>query len=440
MNDSSTTAHTIAGRRHGETPPLKTSTEENHRCCRRMDCCRLEWWSTVAVAVVWFDTVVAKVASVETGNRWWNAVRSDGGRELKFLVSRDGDKEAKTCIEKHTGAGSVSAVEVKKCRTGQRSYAKVQFGNNRIADQIISLANNRKLYFGTSYLKAFEMDTRIVQDRSYIHEMETLTLYFGCQTSKERFYSIWRGGIVSIKFGYGLKKMHLFLSYLSTEYKLQLSYEHIWEIKLYRPHHRNVKFLVIQVLCFSYLLLHGSTRKQKTPFITSIAITPDEQWVRTTDFTRKLHRTIFRVCVLEIPAGVNTYQKFRDHFVYYTAKLILKFSVESWVTRFFLTNLDLVPILAGSPREVNLAFPKHEIEMISRHNDSKGQGTEYNFSDGIGKISADFARRVAMPYKCGLEDFAPSAYQNPLWWIQGITVSLLLILVSSKKFVIEKIA
>nr|GMD70229.1 pyridoxine/pyridoxamine 5'-phosphate oxidase 1, chloroplastic isoform X1 [Ipomoea batatas] len=85
MNDSSTTAHTIAGRRHGETPPLKTSTEENHRCCRRMDCCRLEWWSTVAVAVVWFDTVVAKVASVETGSRWWNAVRSDGGGELKFL-------------------------------------------------------------------------------------------------------------------------------------------------------------------------------------------------------------------------------------------------------------------------------------------------------------------------------------------------------------------
>nr|GMD98991.1 hypothetical protein Iba_chr15dCG8110 [Ipomoea batatas] len=86
-------AHTIAGLRHGETPPLKTSTEENHRCCRRMDCCRLEWWSTVAVAVVWFDTVVAKVASVETGSRWWNAVRSDGGGELKFLVSRDGDRE-----------------------------------------------------------------------------------------------------------------------------------------------------------------------------------------------------------------------------------------------------------------------------------------------------------------------------------------------------------
>nr|GMD23411.1 probable RNA-dependent RNA polymerase 1 isoform X1 [Ipomoea batatas] len=127
-------------------------------------------------------------------------------------------EEAKTCIEKHTGAGSVCPLEVKM-----------------------------RLYFGTSYLRAFEMDTRIVQDRSYTHEMENLTLYFGCQTSDKRFYSIWGGGIVSIKFGYGLKKMHLFLSYQSTEYKLQLSYEHIWEIKLYRPHRRNVKFLVIQV-------------------------------------------------------------------------------------------------------------------------------------------------------------------------------------------------
>nr|GMD63777.1 hypothetical protein Iba_chr12bCG18110 [Ipomoea batatas]GMD82710.1 hypothetical protein Iba_scaffold349355CG0010 [Ipomoea batatas] len=35
-----------------ETPPLKVSTEEHHRRCRRMDCCGLERWSTVTVAVV----------------------------------------------------------------------------------------------------------------------------------------------------------------------------------------------------------------------------------------------------------------------------------------------------------------------------------------------------------------------------------------------------
>nr|GMD23404.1 probable RNA-dependent RNA polymerase 1 [Ipomoea batatas] len=259
-----------------------------------------------------------------------------------YLVTAE---EAKTCIEKHTGAGSVSALEVKKCRTGQRSYAKVQFGNNRIADQIISLANNRKLYFGTSYLKAFEMDTRIVQDRSYIHEMETLTLYFGCQTSKERFYSIWRGGIVSIKFGYGLKKMHLFLSYLSTEYKLQLSYEHIWEIKLYRPHHRNVKFLVIQLFAAPRIY-----KKAEDSVYNFYAITPDEQWVRTTDFTRNCIGQSSSLC-LEIPAGV-TLPKFRDHFVYYS-ETDSQFSVESGYP--FSHNLDLVPILR-SPREVNLPF------------------------------------------------------------------------------------
>nr|GMD23409.1 probable RNA-dependent RNA polymerase 1 [Ipomoea batatas] len=259
-----------------------------------------------------------------------------------YLVTAE---EAKTCIEKHTGAGSVSALEVKKCRTGQRSYAKVQFGNNRIADQIISLANNRKLYFGTSYLKAFEMDTRIVQDRSYIHEMESLTLYFGCQTSKERFYSIWRGGIVSIKFGYGLKKMHLFLSYLSTEYKLQLSYEHIWEIKLYRPHHRNVKFLVIQLFAAPRIY-----KKAEDSIYNFYAVTPDEQWVRTTDFTRNCIGQSSSLC-LEIPAGV-TLPKFRDHFVYYS-ETDSQFSVEYGYP--FSHNLDLVPILR-SPREVNLPF------------------------------------------------------------------------------------
>nr|GMC64063.1 hypothetical protein Iba_chr02dCG1350 [Ipomoea batatas] len=37
--------------------------------------------------------LVVAVVSAETGSRWWNAVRSDGGGELKFLVSRDGGNE-----------------------------------------------------------------------------------------------------------------------------------------------------------------------------------------------------------------------------------------------------------------------------------------------------------------------------------------------------------
>ncbi|KAJ7954351.1 RNA-dependent RNA polymerase [Quillaja saponaria] len=51
---------------------------------------------------------------------------------------------------------------------------------------------------------------------------------------------------------------------------------------------------------------------------------------------------------------------------------------------------------------------RHEIEIIPdvevRHD-----GTQYVFSDGIGKISAEYARKVAI--KCGHRDYTPSAFQ-----------------------------
>jgi len=40
---------------------------------------------------------------------------------------------------------------------------------------------------------------------------------------------------------------------------------------------------------------------------------------------------------------------------------------------------------------------------------SSSNGTKYIFSDGVGKISADFAMEVAM--KCKLKCFAPSVFQ-----------------------------
>ncbi|KAK4368435.1 hypothetical protein RND71_012227 [Anisodus tanguticus] len=51
-----------------------------------------------------------------------------------------------------------------------------------------------------------------------------------------------------------------------------------------------------------------------------------------------------------------------------------------------------------------LSVARHEIEVISN---VKVRGTNYVFSDGIGKISADFACRVAT--KCGLQ-YIPSTF------------------------------
>jgi len=155
-------------------------------------------------------------------------------------------------LESHTGGGTVEALKIREIRTGgARKYAIVQFTTTRAAEQIISLANPR-LWYGHSYLNARPMDRDIIpQPRSFLHTMESVTLHFGYQTSKEKFSAVWSGNNVSVNFGLGMRKLHFFLSHNLAEYKLNLLFENIWQIELHRPRGQTVKYLLIQVV-FKY--------------------------------------------------------------------------------------------------------------------------------------------------------------------------------------------
>ncbi|KAL6529297.1 hypothetical protein OROGR_014920 [Orobanche gracilis] len=156
-------------------------------------------------------------------------------------------EEVKKFLERITGQGTIIALEVKPSKRGPRPYAKVQFINARCADIIIDLASGR-LNFGSSYLRAWQSDIDITPNpRTSVHEMDQVTLNLGCQTSREKFSVLWKAADVSIKFGTGMRKMHFLLCHNSAEYKLQLSYENIWQIVLYSPHGQTAKLLLIQV-------------------------------------------------------------------------------------------------------------------------------------------------------------------------------------------------
>ncbi|KAJ4961449.1 hypothetical protein NE237_021359 [Protea cynaroides] len=64
-----------------------------------------------------------------------------------------------------------------------------------------------------------------------------------------------------------------------------------------------------------------------------------------------------------------------------------------------------------------LNVDKHEVEIIHDIELERGQ-MKYVFSDGIGKISSDFARKVAM--KCGLKGSTPSAFQIRYGGYKGV--------------------
>ncbi|KAL3654315.1 multidrug resistance protein [Castilleja foliolosa] len=256
-------------------------------------------------------------------------------------------EDVKELLENLTGQGTIVALEVKPSNRGPRPYARVQFTDVRHADRIIELANNRFIYYGTSYLKAWDADKDIVQNpRTFVQEMEQVTLNFGCQVSRERFSVLWKAESVSVKFGTGMKKMHFFLSHNLVEYKLQLSYENIWQIVLYNSRSETRKLLLIQ--------LFGAPRiykKLKESIFSYYSSTQDDQWIRTTDFTPSHIGQSSGLCI-QLPYGMRL-PNLKDNFVYYKESQD-PFSLQTGFP-FADTNSSLVPII-NPPRGFDLPY------------------------------------------------------------------------------------
>ncbi|XP_009781107.1 probable RNA-dependent RNA polymerase 1 [Nicotiana sylvestris] len=283
-----------------------------------------------------------------------------------YLLSAEAVKKF---LENHTGNGTVYAVEVKQSKGGRRAFAIVQFANNKSAEFIIDLASKR-LYYGTSYLKAWEMKTDIVQPRTYVQHMDGVTLNFGCLISDKKFAVLGSKG-VSVKFGIGLKKIYFFLSHASADYKLQLSYENIWQVVLHRPYGQNAQFLLLQLFGAPriYKRLEGSC-------YSFFKETPDDQWVRTTDFTTSWIGLSSSLC-LEFRNG-GRLPNFSESFFYYKES-VSQVILQTGFTFSFSQNLALVPIV-HLPEGVELPYKiLFKISSLIQHGCFPGLALNFNF-------------------------------------------------------------
>ncbi|KAF7132752.1 hypothetical protein RHSIM_Rhsim09G0088800 [Rhododendron simsii] len=307
----------------------------------------------------------------------------------------------KELIERHTGRDTVVALEVREPRKkGSRANASVQFTTTGSASQILSLSDQRKLYYQSSYLKCFPKKANLVhKPKKCEHDMEGVTIYFGCQISKEKFSVLWKREDISVKFGFGLrkKKLDFFMSYQDLEYKLELFYENISQIELYCPRGQRAKFLLIQVLIlfwhefpstciwldtqdfvrdalhfpgsrlsrlyavesdistspWSFLLL-GAPRiykKGKQSAYSYFKEAPKDQWVRATDFTSLNYIGQSSAFCLELSCGVPLLD-FSEYFPSYRENerpFILKKGFP------YSHNLELVPIV-GPPNGFDLPY------------------------------------------------------------------------------------
>ncbi|EOY01384.1 RNA-dependent RNA polymerase 1 isoform 1 [Theobroma cacao] len=256
-------------------------------------------------------------------------------------------EEVKTFLELYTGKETVYALKIRQQKNGGRAYAIVQFTKSTDAELIIRLTNQR-LYYGSSYLKAREMENDIVpKPRTFLHTMEGVTLHFGCQVSNEKFYVLWEEVDVTVNFGMGMRKLQFLLSHHCVEYRLDLFYENIWQIELHRPRNQTSKYLLIQLFGAPRIYekdVRSSGLVFENPLLNYFMDVPDDQWVRTTDFTQSSCIGQSSVLCLELPYYLQL-PNFRENFAYYKESEG-KFVLESGSS--YSRNLNLVPIVGPS--------------------------------------------------------------------------------------------
>lgn len=152
-----------------------------------------------------------------------------------------------TFLEKYTFDGSIIALKLRPSRNS-RAFAIVQFSKNEDAKDLILMIQQRKLYYNGSYLTIRNVEHDIIpKPREPMFVLENVKLYLGCPLSPERLSVLWSVEDVNVKFGFEMRKINFCLSYGSCLYKLELAYDSIWEIQLYRSFRQHSQFLVFQV-------------------------------------------------------------------------------------------------------------------------------------------------------------------------------------------------
>ncbi|XVE74536.1 hypothetical protein DITRI_Ditri12bG0024900 [Diplodiscus trichospermus] len=287
-------------------------------------------------------------------------------------------EEVKTFLESHTGKETVYALKIRQQKNGGRKYAIVQFTKIRYAELIIERTRQR-LFYGTSYLKAREMENDIVpKPRTFLHTMEHVKVHFGCQVSNEKFYVLWNAADVTVNFGTGMRKLQFLLSHRQLEYKLELFYENIWQIELHRSRYQTSKYLLIQLFGAPRIYekeVRSSGIVFEDPLLNYFMDVPDDQWVRTTDFTQSCCIGQSSVLCLELH-HLFQLPNFRENFAYYKeneGKLVLESGSS------YSCNLSLVPIV-GPSLGVKLPFEiLFKVNLLVQNGCIPGPALDANF-------------------------------------------------------------
>ncbi|XP_038875555.1 probable RNA-dependent RNA polymerase 1 [Benincasa hispida] len=193
--------------------------------------------------------------------------------------------EVKEFLENHTGDGTVLTVRISKPKDEKTrfTFVTVRFKSELAAEYIVEKATaaEKKLWFGSSYLKAREVERASpARGGGEMERMEDVKGHLGSLISKDKMRVIWEGENWNVEFGIGVRKLSFYLSY-EVEYKMELAFENILGVEFRCPLNQPSKFFLIQ--------LQGAPRIfKKSRSSSSSRLNSNEfcfRWIRDVDFT-----------------------------------------------------------------------------------------------------------------------------------------------------------
>jgi len=151
-------------------------------------------------------------------------------------------EEVMKFLEQHAGFQTVLAVEIK-----HHKDVNVQFTDKKSVETILNLVTKHLSYSGNVLNATLIKPDILSKPRIFAYNMDGVGIHFGCQTSKGKLSVLWEHSNASVKFGARLRKMYIFICYLSKDYKMQIDSESISRIEMHRSHCHTKKLLLFQV-------------------------------------------------------------------------------------------------------------------------------------------------------------------------------------------------
>ncbi|PUZ77534.1 hypothetical protein GQ55_1G380000 [Panicum hallii var. hallii] len=245
--------------------------------------------------------------------------------QVSGFALTDSAEYVKGFLERIAGAGTIYALKLrhpKNITATSKAFAIVQFQTQESASLVENAAQRNVLRSGRFYLKVRPADRDIVpRPRIAMFSLDDTVLHLGCLVKENILSGLFSARNVSVQFGFDMKKMYFYLSYNLIKYKLELSYESIWEMQLHRPpaYRSRTKFLLFQVQAapkIYELLPRCSDLMYEDPFFNWFRDDTDEQWTRTIDFTPSASIGQSSILCLEVPQQCEL-PNIADYFVYY---------------------------------------------------------------------------------------------------------------------------